>query len=261
MATEGLGTFCWFELATTNAAKALDFYRGLFGWEAQTTPLPGGGTYTMLSTKGASVGAAFDMNPALGGHLPPHWNSYVEVENVDAQVARVKELGGSILKEPFDVMGVGRMAVLRDPTGGMLSMWQAKKPEAPRATIDYRAPGRVCWCELQTRGAGGASQFYSQLFGWRLHSKEGADYIQFFSGDSPLGGFFELEGKAGLENIPPNWMVFFSTDDVDASAAKVKELGGRVHMPPMDLPEVGRFAVVADPQGATFTLFRLNPEH
>src|SRR6478735_8373075 len=74
MATEGLGTFCWFELATTNAAKALDFYRGLFGWEAQTTPLPGGGTYTLLSTKGVGVGAAYDMSPAMGGNLPPHWN-------------------------------------------------------------------------------------------------------------------------------------------------------------------------------------------
>jgi predicted enzyme related to lactoylglutathione lyase len=260
MATEGLGTFCWFELTTRNSAAAVDFYRQLFGWESQDTPLPGGMTYTLLRAGNAVIGAAFDMTAAMGGSLPPHWASYVQVDDVDAKAEQVKDLGGTILKGPFDVMEFGRMATLRDPTGGVLCMWQAKAG-SPIARIDYREPGRVCWCELQTRGARKAAEFYEQLFGWKLGGKDGADYIQFFNEDSPLGGFFELEGKAGLEQIPPNWMVFFAVDDVDASSNRVKDLGGRVHMTPMDLPGVGRFAVVSDPQGAAFTLFRLNPDH
>ncbi len=261
MATEGLATFCWFELATTNSAAAAEFYRELFGWQGQATPLPGGMTYTILRLGDQDVGATYDMTPATGaGHLPPHWASYVLVEDVDAKASQVKELGGTLMKEPFDVMDIGRMAIFRDPTGGMLCIWQAKSG-SPRAHIDYTQAGRVCWCELQTRGARKAADFYAELFGWKLGGKDGGDYIQFFHEDSPLGGFFELNGKTGLEGVPPNWMVFFATDDVDQSSARVKELGGRVHMPPMDLPDVGRFAVVSDPQGATFTLFRLNPDH
>lgn len=261
MAIEGIGTFCWFELATTSSSQAVGFYHQLFDWESQVTPLPGGATYTLLSAGGSPVGAAYDMTPNLGGNLPPHWVSYVCVEDVEASAARAKELGGTLLKEPFDVLDLGRIALLRDPTGGKLALWQVKKSNAPRASIDYRAPGRVCWCELQTRGASRAAAFYEALFGWRLSAKNDADYIQFFLGDAPLGGFFELESKPGLESIPPAWMVFFATDDVDASAQKVKALGGQVQAPPMDLPHVGRFAVVADPQGAVFTLFRLNPDH
>ena len=116
----------------------------------------------------------------------------------------------------------------------------------------------MCWCELQTRGARKAAEFYEQLFGWKLGGKDGADYIQFFNEDSPLGGFFELEGKTGLEQIPPNWMVFFAVDDVDASHAKARSLGATDMVPPQDFPG-GRFAIMNDPQGASFAMLKTTP--
>jgi predicted enzyme related to lactoylglutathione lyase len=153
---------------------------------------------------------------------------------------------------------MGRMAVLQDPTGPILNVWQAKGP-GPGAEMDYRKKGFVCWVECQTRGAKQASEFYRQLFGWKI-SADKPDYIQFFSGDAPLGGFFELTGK-NMDQVPPHWSIYFATDDVDASTAQVEALGGRVYAPPMNLPHVGRFSVVADPQGATLTLFRLDDDH
>jgi predicted enzyme related to lactoylglutathione lyase len=260
MATTSVHDFCWFELATTRAADAKRFYADLFGWSYEGMPLPGGGEYNIVKRGDATVGAIYQQTPETGlGQMPPSWSAYVAVESADVATARAKELGGTALKEPFDVMDVGRMAVLRDPTGAIFNVWQATGP-GPRAQLDYRAKGRVCWVECQTRGAKQASEFYASLFGWRIDADK-PDYIQFFSGEAPLGGFFELTGKSHMDSIAPHWSLYFATDDVDASTAQLKQLGGRIYMPPMNLPGVGRFAVAADPQGAELTLFRLDDDH
>lgn len=260
MAIEGIHTFCWFELATTRSDDALRFYQKLFGWSSERVPMPGMGDYIMLSQGEASVGAMYDQTPETGlGQIPPNWSGYVAVESCDASAKRAQELGGTLMKEPFDVMEMGRMAIVQDPAGAIINLWQAKGPGAG-ASIDHRAKGRVCWCEQQSRDVAASVAFYQKLFGWRMDDK-GDGYVQFFSGDAPLGGFFDLTSHAHLAQVPANWMIYFATDDVDASAALVKELGGAVHAPPMDMEGVGRMSVVADPQGAVFTLFRLDDKH
>jgi predicted enzyme related to lactoylglutathione lyase len=261
MAIEGMHTFCWFELATTNTSEALRFYQALFGWTSSPVPMGGDmGDYIMLQQGEATVGAMFTLTPATGlGHIPPSWNAYVLVQDVDASARRAQELGATIMKPAFDVMEMGRMAVLQDPTGAVINLWQAKGAGA-QASIDHRAPGRVCWCEQQSRDVEAASQFYAKLFGWRLDRK-GDDYIQIFADAAPLGGFFDLTTQPQLAHVPACWVLYFASDDVDASAHRVKELGGQIHMPPMDMEGVGRMAVVADPQGAAFVLFRLSDEH
>lgn len=261
MAIEGIHTFCWFELATTGCNDELRFYEKLFGWTSTRVPMGGEmGDYIMLQQGDAPVGAMFEMTPETGlGHMPPNWGPYVLVENVDASTRRAQELGAKVFKEPFDVMDMGRMSVVQDPTGAIINLWQAKG-EGPQATIDYRAKGRVCWCDQQSRDIKAATEFYIKLFGWQTKRKDG-EYVQFFSGESPLGGFFDLTKQPQLAEVPPCWILYFATDDVDASAKQVKELGGQIRMPPMDMEGVGRMAVVADPKGATFTLFRLNDDH
>ncbi len=124
--------------------------------------------------------------------MPPNWSAYVDVQSADAAARRVEELGGRVVKQAFDVMDMGRMAVLQDPTGSIINVWQAKGT-GPGAHLDYRKKGFVCWLECQTRGAQQASAFYEQLFGWRLNADK-PDYIQFFSGDDPLGGFLGARG-------------------------------------------------------------------
>ena len=261
MAIEGTHTFCWFELATIGTADALRFYQALFGWTAERVPMGGDmGDYLMLQQSEASVGAMFELTPATGlGHIPPNWSGYVLVQDVDASTKRAEKLGATVMKPPFDVMEMGRMSILSDPTGAMINLWQAKGGGA-QASIDYRAPGRVCWCEQQSRDVDAATRFYAELFGWRVQRK-GGDYAQFFSGEAPLGGFFDLTKQPQLSHVPACWVLYFATDDVDASAQRVKTLGGQIHMPAMDMEGVGRMAVVADPQGAAFVLFRLNDEH
>ena len=118
------GTFCWADLATTNPTGAKRFYSELFGWKTQDNPLPGGGAYTLARINGGDIAGLMGM-PEKG--IPPHWNSYVAVANVDEATNQATSLGGKILAPPMDVMDLGRMAVIQDPSGAELSLWQAKK--------------------------------------------------------------------------------------------------------------------------------------
>jgi len=139
------GTFCWVELATSDGAAAKTFYTSLFGWTADDAP-GGGGVYTTLRKNGKDAAALYELGPQQKG-VPPHWNSYVCVENADAAAAHAKELGGTVMMEPFDVMEHGRMAVVADPAGATFSVWQ------PRHNIGAQVvnePGAFCWNELYT---------------------------------------------------------------------------------------------------------------
>jgi uncharacterized protein len=159
------GTFSWVDLATTDAAGAKEFYGELFGWVAEDMPGEAG-TYTMFRLDAKDVAACF----AQGDGAPPHWNSYVTVEDVDASMEMAAELGGSVLMPAGDIEGIGRMAVIADPTGAAVALWE------PRGHIGaglVNAPGALCWNDLGTTDPDAAWAFYRELFGWTIRCSTG----------------------------------------------------------------------------------------
>jgi predicted enzyme related to lactoylglutathione lyase len=247
------GLFNWIDLATTNAEAAKTFYTALFGWTFEDMPTGQGSDYTMFFLDGKEVAALYQMNPQqLEQGMPPHWLSYVAVDDIEAVAAKVPDLNGSVLVEPFPVFDFGQMSLLQDPTGAMFALWQAGKHIGARLV---NIPGTLSWNELATRQPDVASEFYSQLFGWQAEPVPDMNYTTFLNQGRMNAGMIEMNEE--WEGLPPHWMVYFAVADCDASAKKVTELGGQVHVSPTDIP-TGRFAVVSDPQGATFTIIKIN---
>jgi predicted enzyme related to lactoylglutathione lyase len=251
------GTFCWTDLMTTDPEAAKKFYGGLFGWTMKDDPMPQGGAYTMLSVGDKRVGGLSAQSTEMQKQgIPPVWNSYIAVESADDAVANAKELGGNIVMPAFDVMEVGRMAVIVDTTGAVFSVWQAK---AHHGASLKGEPGSLCWNELSTPDIDKASAFYGGLFNWTANTKsEPMPYTEWHRAgqEHPVGGAMKMEGEM-WKGILPHWMVYFSVADADASANKAKELGGTICVPPTDIPRVGRFSVIEDPQGASFSIIVL----
>jgi hypothetical protein len=250
------GTFCWVELGTTNGEAAKKFYTELFGWDFNDNPIGPDMVYTMLTLDGKDVGALYKMSPEMTSQgIPPHWLSYVSVASVDETANKAKSLGGTLMKEAFDVFDVGRMAVVQDPTGAVFALWQPGK-HAGAGVVNV--PNSFCWNELATPDTGKAGDFYTGLFGWGKNVQEMGPmtYTSFTNGDRPAGGMYKPTPEMG--EIPPNWLVYFAVDDADAKAQKASELGGKAIVPPSDIPGVGRFAVIQDPQGAVFGIIKLD---
>lgn len=250
--THAPGSFCWPELATSNQEAAKTFYADLFGWQAHDQPIPPQGVYTMMRLGGKDVAACYTLGPHEQG-VPPHWNSYVAVANADDAAKKSAELGGNVLAPPFDVFDSGRMAVLQDPAGAAFCVWQAKKHQG---VGKINEPGALCWTELSTRETTKAGAFYQQLFGWRLRTDQSATpYTEFLNGDKAIGGMIQIQPDWGP--MPPNWMPYFQVTDCDAIAKRATERGGSLMRPPMDIPNVGRFSIMKDPQGAVFAVIKL----
>jgi predicted enzyme related to lactoylglutathione lyase len=250
------GTFSWPELATTDQKGAVAFYRALFGWDLNEQPMGPTETYSMFQLRGKEVGAAYTMRPEeKQTGAPPHWNNYVTVKNVDEAVKKAEGLGAKVFAPPFDVMDAGRMAVLQDPTGAVFQVWTANRSIGARILNE---PGALCWTELTTTDTKAAETFYTQLFGWTpKHSAAGApmEYTEFSVGGTPLIGMMAKPPDMPA-HIPSYWMPYFQVTNVDASASKGKELGGKVMVGPNDIPDAGRFAILTDPQGAMFAIFQ-----
>lgn len=245
------GSFCWFELATNDAAAAKSFYSNIFGWQSHDSPMGDGSVYTMLMKDGADVGALYGLDKTqLERGVPPHWNLYVSVENVDESTAKAKSLGGKAIMEPFDVMEHGRMSVIQDPTGAMLCLWQPRGHKGAGVIGENNA---FCWYELYTNDPEAAKTFYTQLFGWGIGGD--ANYTEWKNGDVAMGGMMKIMPEWG--NVPPHWIGYVMVDDCDATVAKIKANGGKLFVEPMDIPNMGRFAVGDDPQGAGFAVFAL----
>ena len=243
------GTFCWSDLATTDQAGAKSFYGELLGWEAEDMPLGDGAYYSMQFRGGKRVAAiAGQPQQQRDAGVPPSWSSYVSVESADELAERAKELGGSVHAPPFDVMTVGRMAVIQDPQGAFFMLWQ------PREHIGaelVNAPGALVWNELQSSDLDASASFYSELFGWQIEQAPGMQdrYLSIKNGDANNGGMRELTPPQ-----PPNWLTYFAVEELDAALAKLEQLGGSKLAGPIDI-EIARLAVVADPQGAVFALY------
>jgi predicted enzyme related to lactoylglutathione lyase len=250
------GTFCWPELATTDQQAAVAYYRALFGWDVNEQPIGPDGVYSMFLLRGKEVAAAYSMRPEeRQGGAPPHWNLYVAVANVDETVKQAEALGAKVFAPPFDVMDVGRMAILQDPSGAVFEVWQAKKHIGAKILNE---PGALCWSELTTRDTKAAESFYTKLFGWTAkHSAPtaGMEYTEFQNHGQSGAGMLPMPAQMPA-GVPSYWMPYFQVTDCDASLAKATELGGSVMVPPQDIPKTGRFAILKDPQGAMFAVFK-----
>ena len=247
MSTElktAVGRFVWHDHQSDDPARAQEFYSSLFGW---TTEIWKSGEidYPMIVANGQMHGG---FGPAQGGS-PAHWLGHVLVEDVDEAARRAEAAGGALLGEAMDIPDVGRIAVIRDPQGAVFSTFRPAG-DAPASE------GAFVWDELQTRDIEAAKSFYTEVVGWTTSDMDMGDagvYTLFRSGDSDRAGAMT---QAGGMQAPPYWLTYVGTDDVDATAARAKELGATVFVEATDIPNVGRFAVLADPAGAVFGLFR-----
>jgi len=252
------GDFCWEELGTRDAAAAKAFYQALFGWSMEDHEMPDGtGCYTMIRHQGDDLAGLYQLQgPAFAG-VPSHWMSYVLVADVEAAATRVRELGGAVVQGPMDVQGVGRMAVLRDPQGAMLALFQAG--EHPGALQKGAVPGAIGWRELMARDPERARAFYTALFGWTAEEQEGPTgrYTEWVHQGRHIGGMLPMGDN--WSEVPSHWMFYVVVPDCPATVERAASLGGQVLVPPRDIPEVGTFAVLQDPTGATFAVIRLLP--
>src|SRR5262245_9291902 len=248
-------TFCWAELATSDPQAAKAFYTELFGWSFQDAPGPSGGTYTMLSLRGRFAAALYQMEKEQRERgIPSHWLSYVSVNDAEKTAKAAQQLGGKVMMQPFEVMQLGRMAVIADPSDAVFAIWQPKQAIGAQV-IDE--PGAMCWNELATRDVEGAKRFYGGVFGWGFKTDKAGpvSYTELKVGDRSFGGILEMD--PGWGNIPPHWMPYFAVADCDQIAERAKKLRGDLKVPPTDIPNVGRFSVIQDPTGGVFAVIAL----
>ena len=252
------GAFCWVELGTSDSDAAKNFYSKLFGWTYDDNPMGPDMVYTMVKIDGKDVGGLYKMMPDMVAQgIPPHWLSYILVTNADETAEKAKAAGATVLNGPFDVGTVGRMAVIKDPTDAVFAIWQPKEHQGSGV---FNVPGALTWNELGTRDTATASEFYTNVFGWTTESMPASpiEYTVFKNSDRGNGGMYKITPEMG--QIPPHWLAYFAVDNCDAKVQQVTELGGSVMKPADDIPGVGRFAILNDPQGAAFAIIQLeNP--
>ena len=247
------GVPSWVDIGTPDIPKAIEFYSGLFGWQIEQGPPEAGGYSIALLRNRAVAGIGPQQNPG-----PPYWTTYVSVTSADDVVEKAKAAGGKVYLEPMDVMDAGRMAVIADPIGAVISIWQ---PGQMAGCGVVNEPNTYSWSELVTTDIKASKEFYGAVFGWgsQTHGEGGPGaYTEWKIGDRSVGGMMEKPPMMPAE-VPPHWGVYFSVDGTEAAMDKVKELGGQVIMGPMDV-EPGKIAVVQDPQGAVFNIITLSPQ-
>lgn len=273
------GVPCWVDTSQPDPEAAVAFYSDLFGWEFEDAMPPGSeGKYFIARIRGGDVAAVGSVPE--GAPAAAMWNTYVWVESADETAAKVRDAGGSVLMEPFDVMNAGRMAVFTDPDGAAFCVWQAKEHKGARIVNEHAS---LNFNDVNTRDADSAKTFYGLVFGWQTLEPEGGfqmwtmpGYGDHLERDNPdlRKQMAEMGAPKGFEDVvaslvpiaddkpdvPPHWGVTFAVDDADAIAAKTTELGGKVVLPPFDAPWV-RMTVITDPQGATFTASKFVPEN
>jgi predicted enzyme related to lactoylglutathione lyase len=244
------GTFCWVGLATSDPASAKAFYTGLFGWQAEDPEAGAAGTYTTLRREEKEVAILYlQQQEARAARAPPHWTSYISVEDADATAARAGELGGAaVFREPFDVLDAGRVAAIRDPTGAIVSLWQPRSRIGATLVNDV---GALCWNELSTTDVDRAESFFGDLLGWEYESDD-SGYASIRNAGRLNGGMREqTEQERG---VPPSWLPYFTVESANEAARQAAHAGGSTLVPTSEV-HIGRFAVIADPQGAPFAVF------
>lgn len=249
-----IGRFVWYELLVNDTAAAMAFYRDVIGW---TTEPFGEGTgpdaYNMWIGKQGPLGGVMELPPQVKAQgVPGHWMGHVEVADVDQTAALVKTLGGTVHHGPEDVPTVGRFAVIADPQGAAISVFEPIREMAPH---DVAQHGEVSWNELYTTDAKAALAFYGGIFGWTTMQEMdmgpmGTYYI-YGTGGVQLGGMMTKNAEMPM---PPSWVYYVHVDDLDATIERAKRREATLLMPPMDVPDGGRVAQMLDDQKVWFAL-------
>jgi predicted enzyme related to lactoylglutathione lyase len=246
----------WIDLSSSDPEDSRNFYAELFGWDISVSPDPQYGGYGMATDAGvglAGIGGKMDPN------APTAWSLYIGTDDAAALAQRVTDNGGTVVAPPFDVGDQGKMAVFRDPAGAFISAWQAS---GMRGFVAHQ-PGAFDWAELNARNVAGVLPFYEKVFGWQVKTSEitpgQPPYNEFqLEGESILGAW-EMNPMVPAE-VPAYWQVYFSVGDVDAAVARALALGAKQVVGAQDMPG-GRWAILADPQGASFGVLRFeSPE-
>lgn len=248
------GVPSWLDLATPDPAAAKSFYAELFGWTYTDEPTDQPGVdYTMARSGGRTTAGMMLLSDQMrAAGMPPVWSTYVTVDDLEATLAGVEDAGGAVLQPPMQVMDAGRMAVIADPAGASLCLWEARNHPGAEAVDEH---GAFTWAELTTPDPTAVSGFYQQVLGWRAQPAPmpGMDYLLFHvEGGNPNGIAGAMAPPA--DDIPAFWGVYFNVDDVTATVTRASELGAVVLMAPTAMPGVGTLATLRDPQGAVFSL-------
>lgn len=246
----GQGVPSWVDLAWSDLPAAHRFYQGLFGWELQAGP-PEAGGYAMF-TKGGKL--VCGVGPKMAGpEQASAWSTYVNVEDADDTAARVNGAGGQVLFGPMQVLESGKLLSFLGADGSVCGAWQ---PGTHKGADLANEPGTFCWNELHSRDTAEAREFYAAVFGWQSAAQDmgGVDYTIFEVGGAPVAGMVQAADEVPPEG-PSHWLVYFAVESCDDACAKATELGASMTVPPVDSP-VGRFSVLADPEGALFALIQ-----
>ena len=239
------GVPSWVDIGTPDLAAGLRFYQDLFGWEAQDMGEEAG-RYNIVLKNGRQVAA---ISPAQDPG-PPRWTTYINVDDVDDIAKRVESAGGTVVVPPMDIMSAGRMAIFADTTGAVIAAWQ---PGEHTGAQLINEPGAFTWSELSTSDLAKSKAFYSEVFGWGWGGSD--EYAEAQVNGRTIGGVMPRSPDMPAE-VPDTWLVYFGSDDVDAQAKKASDKGATVVVQPTDIPNTGRFAVLIDPQGAAFALYK-----
>lgn len=267
------GVPCWVDSVQPDPVGAAAFYSALFGWEVEDTMPPEAGAHYFMARIGGRDAAAISSGPP-GTPAQAMWNTYVRVESADDAADRVREAGGQVLSEPFDVFDAGRMGVFADPEGAVFCVWQ---PGTHLGSAAVNEHGAVVFNDLHIDDVESAKAFYGAVFGWGTIDAGSPMWTMPGYGDHLEGlnpgmraAMREMGVVDGFEDVvarilprfgaPAYWGVTFMVDDADASTARARELGGTVFIEPQNAPWT-RFAVLADPDGATFTVSQFVPEN
>lgn len=247
------GVPMWVDVSSPDLAKSRTFYEGLFGWTSQPVPDPEAGGYTLFLLGSRPVGGA---GPMFSPDQHPAWSTYVCSDDADATAQTVRDAGGEVVTEPMDVMEQGRLAVVRDPTGAYISIWQ---PQLHRGAQIVNDPGSFSWNELYTRDIPAARDFYKKVFGWGVEETEfsGGAYTLFQVGGRNIAGGMDMSSLLP-PTVPPHWLVYFTVENTAESIATAQELGAKILAGPHDTP-MGPMAVIEDPVGAVFATIQINP--
>lgn len=246
-----IGRFIWHDLITTDVEAAKRFYGELLGWTTIDWTGPNGENaaepYPMIQAKGSERAQGGMMANRTPG-VPPHWVCNVITDDADALAGRAAAAGGQILFGPFDIPGVGRNVLVRDPQGAAIA-FIAFAGEGMAPPEGLQPAGSFVWDELLTSDTTGAAAFYGQVIAWSAQKWDNADvdYTLFTAGDTQAAGMMPL-----TEGMPPVpcWLPYINVEDAQATATRVAELGGAVLAPPFEVPTIGWIMIMADPQGA-----------
>ncbi|MYF79262.1 MAG: VOC family protein [Chloroflexi bacterium] len=266
------GTPVWWDLASTDVDATKKFYSELLGWEWHDLMSSPQGVFTVAKVGGRTVGGVYTDIPGMPkAEGPPMWVNTYWVEDAEAAMNRAVEKGGTVLMPACeDPAGGGFKSLLLTPEGAPFVVWSGDKGVENEA---YGEMGAVCWTEYYTRDVAGINDFVGHLFGSRYQrvdlsrppvgdeDAEGEVQYQYFWLKVPdleldRGGMMEMDASWG--DMASHFMVYFRVEDCDASAAKVAELGGEVCVPPTEIPP-GKFSVVNDSLGSTFSIMSLRP--